>query len=87
MKQSEYIAVFKSLSYAGRVKNEFNALARPEMIKTPKSILGGCSYSLVFSQGQLPRMKKAISRHKKGFIGIYQKNATNKYEEIKYDLP
>lgn len=83
---NNYIAVFKSLSYAGRVKNEIIFPKRPELIKTPAAIMGGCSYSLLFSQDQLEFMKQAIKRHKKGFIGIYHEVSRNRYEDIKYDL-
>ncbi len=86
MNSSEYLAVFKSLSYAGRVKNEFILSKRPQIIKTPKKILDGCSYSLVFSKIHLEDMKQAIKRHKKGFIGLYRLNEQNRYEVIPYDL-
>ena len=83
---NEYIAVFKSLSYAGRVKNEIIYPKRPELIKTPGAIAGGCSYSLIFPKEQLEYMKKAIRRHKKGFLGIYQEISHNHYEAIHDDL-
>ena len=41
-----YIAVFKSLSYANRMQNRFQAGKEPEIIKTPKKGAGGCSYSV-----------------------------------------
>ena len=77
-----YIAVFKSLSYASRVKNDFVYAKRPETIKTPKSVVGGCSYSLVFPEDQLDKMRKTAQRHKKGFIGIYKETGINVFEEI-----
>lgn len=83
---NQYIAVFKSLSYAGRVKNEIIYPKRPKLIKTPGAISGGCSYSLVFPKDQLDFMMKAIRRHKKGFLGIYQETANHRYEVIKDDL-
>lgn len=82
----DYIAVFKSLSYAGRVKNEIIYPKRPELIKTPGAIAGGCSYSLLFSQEQLEYVKQAIRRHKKGFVGVYREIGRNRYEVVKYDL-
>lgn len=86
MKASEYIAVFKSLSYAGRAKNEFHFANRPKLIKTPKGILGGCSYSLIFSEEQLPFMISVAKKYKKGFIGLYKTNLSGSYEVIDYDL-
>ena len=83
---NEYIAVFKSLSYAGRVKNEIIYPKRPELIKTPSSIAGGCSYSLIFPKEQLEYIKKAIGRHEKGFMGIYREISHNHYEAIHDDL-
>jgi len=77
-----YIAVFKSLSYAGRAKNDFVYAKRPETIKTPKSIVGGCSYSLVFARDQLDNMKKISERHQKGFMGIYKETAINVFEAV-----
>ena len=77
-----YIAVFKSLSYASRVKNDFVYAKRPETIKTPRSISGGCSYSLVFLAEQLDKMKKIAERHKKGFLGIYRETGINVFEEM-----
>ncbi|MBO5408014.1 MAG: DUF3343 domain-containing protein [Clostridia bacterium] len=87
MNSSEYLAVFKSLSYAGRVKNEFILSKRPKIIKTPKRILGGCSYSLLFPKEQLFDMKQAVKRHKRGLIGIYRQTEPDRYEVISYDLP
>lgn len=84
---NEYIAVFKSLSYAGRVKNDIIYPKRPELIKTPGSIAGGCSYSLTFPKEQLEYVKKAIERHRKGFLGIYRKTINNRYEAVSYDIP
>ncbi len=83
---NEYIAVFKSLSYAGRVKNEIIYPKRPELIKTPGAILGGCSYSLLFPKEQLDYIKQAIKRHKKGFVGIYREIGRNRYEVVEHDL-
>lgn len=82
MNSSEYLAVFKSLSYAGRVKNEFILSKRPKIIKTPKKILGGCSYSLMFQKEQLLEMKQVIKRNKKGFIGLYRQVEPDRYEVI-----
>ena len=87
MNSSEYLAVFKSLSYAGRVKNEFILSKRPKIIKTPKKILGGCSYSLLFPKEQLSDIKQAIKNQKRGFIGIYRQTEPNRYEVVSYDLP
>ena len=42
----KYIAVFKSLSYAQRIQNKFKTEKLPLITKTPKSIAGGCSYSI-----------------------------------------
>ena len=81
-KYMRYIAVFKSLSYASRAKNEFVYAKRPETIKTPKSVVGGCSYSLVFLPDQLDSMKKIVERHAKGFIGIYKETEINLFEAI-----
>ena len=83
---NHYIAVFKSLSYAGRVKNEIIYPKRPELIKTPSAISGGCSYSLLFSSEQMEYMKQAIKHHKKGFLGLYREIGRNRYEVIEYDL-
>ena len=77
-----YIAVFKSLSYASRAKNDFVYAKRPETIKTPKSVVGGCSYSLVFLPEQLSKMKKITERYTKGFLGIYKETGINVFEAI-----
>ena len=83
---NHYIAVFKSLSYAGRVKNEIIYPKRPELIKTPSAISGGCSYSLLFLPEQIDFMKQAIKRHKKGFLGFYREIGRNRYEVMEYDI-
>ena len=75
-----YIAVFKSLSYASKAKNDFVYAQRPETIKTPRSVVGGCSYSLVFPHEQLDKMRKVSERHSKGFIGIYKETGINVFE-------
>jgi len=77
-----YIAVFKSLSYASKAKNDFVYAARPETIKTPRSVVGGCSYSLVFPPEQLDKMRKVSERHLKGFIGMYKETRINVFEAI-----
>lgn len=82
----KYIAVFKSLSFASRVKNEFVYPKRPQTIKTPKSISGGCSYSLVFLDSQLEQMKKISNKYKKGFMGIYKEVGNASYEAVPNDL-
>ena len=86
MKSTEYLAVFKSLSYAGRVRHEFIASKQPSLIKTPKRVMDGCSYSLLFPEEQLEFMKRVIKNHRKGFIGFYRQIKPNHYEEISYDL-
>ena len=79
---NKYIAVFKTLSYAGRAKNEFAEQNRPETIKTPRSVEGGCSYSLAFNESQLEIMKKIVSRQYRGFLGIYRQTLRGTYESI-----
>ena len=86
MNSSEYLAVFQSLSYAGRVKNEFILSKRPKIIKTPKRIQGGCSYSLIFQKDQLNNIKQIVKWHKKGFVGFYRQITPNQYEVISNDL-
>lgn len=83
MKQSKYLAVFKSLSYAGRIRNEFLLSEKPEIIKTPKKIMEGCSYSLVFSENQLDFIKRLVNQQKKGFVGLYRQMESGQYEVIK----
>ncbi len=87
MKSSQYIAVFHSLSYAGQIRNRFWSAHRPEIIKTPKSIHGGCSYSLIFPEEQLNDMLRILKRQKKGFLGIFHQKSNGSYEELTYDLP
>ena len=74
MKSSQYIAVFHSLSYAGQIRNRFWSANRPEIIKTPKSISSGCSYSLVFREEQLNEMLRILEKQKKRIPGnLFQK--------------
>ncbi len=87
MKTSQYIAVFHSLSYAGQIRNQFWSTHRPEIIKTPKSIHGGCSYSLVFREEQLNDMLRLLKKQNKGFLGIYYQKPNGRYEELTNDLP
>lgn len=86
MKTSKYLAVFHSLSYAGQIRNRFWSAEKPEIIKTPKSIAKGCSYSLMFSEAQLSKMRRLISERKKGFLGIYCQNTRGQYEECSDDI-
>lgn len=86
MKSSQYLAVFQSLSYAGQIRNRFWSANKPEIIKTPKSIMGGCSYSLIFYQQQLNEMIRLLENRKKGFIGIFKETSNGRYEEITNDL-
>lgn len=86
MKSSQYLAVFQSLSYAGQIRNRFWSANKPEIIKTPKSIMGGCSYSLIFYQQQLNEMIRLLGNRKKGFIGIFKAMSNGRYEEITNDL-
>ena len=86
MKSSQYIAVFQSLSYAGQIRNRFWSAKKPEIIKTPKSIMGGCSYSLIFYQEQLSEMIRLLKKRKKGFVGIFKESSNGRYEEITNDL-
>ena len=86
MKSSQYIAVFQSLSYAGQIRNRFWSANKPEIIKTPKSIMGGCSYSLIFYQEQFKEMLRLLEKRKKGFVGIFKETPNGRYEEINNDL-
>ena len=86
MKSSQYLAVFKSLSYAGQIRNCFRSDNQPAIIKTPKSILGGCSYALSFPKEQLNEMLHILNDHKKGFLGIFYHTINGHYEEITNDL-
>ena len=86
MKSSQYIAVFQSLSYAGQIRNRFWSANKPEIIKTPKSIMGGCSYSLIFHQEQFSEMIRLLKKLKKGFVGIFRETSNGHYEEITNDL-
>ena len=86
MKSSQYMAVFQSLSYAGQIRNRFWSANKPEIIKTPKSIMGGCSYALIFSQEQLKEIIRLLEKRKKGFVGIFQETSNGRYEEITNDL-
>lgn len=82
----KYIAVFKSLSFASRVKGQFAYPRRPETIKTPKAISGGCSYSLAFSETLLEQMKKILSKNRTGFLGIYKMTDNASFEAVSDDL-
>lgn len=86
MKSSQYIAVFHSLSYAGQVRNRFWSGNRPEIIKTPKSVRGGCSYALVFHAEHLSEMIQITNNYQKGFIGIFQLGPDGRYKELADDL-
>ena len=86
MKTSQYLAVFKSLSYAGQIRNRFWSANKPEIIKTPKNILGGCSYSLLFSEEQLSEILSFTKKVGKGFLGIYRLKSDGRYEEFTNDL-
>lgn len=68
----KYIAVFKSLTYAQRIQNKFKADKMPLIIKTPKSLAGGCSYSLEFSDELLSDIIKYTNSNNRGFVGIYK---------------
>ena len=87
MNSSQYIAVFHSLSYAGQVRNRFWSYNRPQIIKTPKAITGGCSYALVFSEEHKNEMLRLLQKQKKGFLGIYQMMPDGRYKELSNDLP
>jgi hypothetical protein len=82
----KYIAVFKSLSFASKVKGQFAYPRRPETIKTPKAISGGCSYSLAFSDTQLEQMKKITNKNRTGFMGIYKILDNASFEAVPDDL-
>ena len=68
----KYIAVFKSLTYAQRIQNKFKADKMPLIIKTPKALAGGCSYSIEFSDELLADVIKYTDSNKRGFVGIYK---------------
>lgn len=87
MKTSQYLAVFKSLSYAGHIRNRFWSANKPEIIKTPKNLLGGCSYALSFSEEQLKEIMHLTKNRKQGFLGIYRLKPNGRYEEVTDDLP
>ena len=82
----KYIAVFKSLSSATKVKGQFVYPRRPETIKTPKTLSGGCSYSLVFPDTLLEQMKKIVSKNQTGFLGIYRMLDNATFEAVSDDL-
>lgn len=77
-----YIAVFRTLAFASRARNDFSISMRPEIIKTPKNVHGGCSYSLEFFDGQLEHMLKITQKHSKGFVGIYKETGINHFDAI-----
>lgn len=79
-----YMAVFKTLSYANRLVNYFDYKKAPEIIKTPKKVEGGCSYSVLFDENKLYDVKKYLAKNQKGFMGLYQKNKKGEY--IKTEL-
>lgn len=82
----KYIAVFKSLSYANRLQSRFDFDKAPEIIKTPKKVSGGCSYSIAFDDSKLEYIKKCLSKNKKGFMGIYRETLSGGYEKIEVQL-
>ena len=77
-----YIAVFKSLSYANRMQNRFQPHKAPEIIKTPKKVAGGCSYSIVFDNDKMADVKKYIMKNQKGFLGIYEEISFGNYKKM-----
>ena len=78
----KYIAVFKSLSYANRIQNYFDYGKAPDIIKTPKKVAGGCSYSIAFGENKFSDVKKYLSKNQKGFIGLYEENTAGNYSKI-----
>lgn len=78
----KYIAVFKSLSYANRIQNYFDYGKEPEIIKTPKKVAGGCSYSITFGENKISDVKKYLSKNRKGFIGLYEENPVGSFNRI-----
>ncbi len=78
----KYIAVFKSLTYAQRVQSKFKADRLPLITKTPKSLAGGCSYSLEFTDEMLADIIKLTYGCSKGFVGIYKNLSNTDYEKI-----
>jgi hypothetical protein len=82
----KYIAVFKTLSFANKAKREFPGPNYPDIIKTPKSAAGGCSYSLVISENQLKAASCIGEKNKKGFSGIYKETAINEYKLLGGDF-
>ena len=82
----KYIAVFKSLSYANRLQNCFDFDKAPEIIKTPKKVAGGCSYSVTFGDEKLEYVKKCLFKTKKGFIGLYKETLSGGFEKIEVRL-
>ena len=82
----KYIAVFKSLSYANRIQNCFDYDKAPEIIKTPKKVAGGCSYSITFGDSKLEHVKKYLSKNQKGFIGLYKETKSGSFDKIEVPL-
>lgn len=78
----KYIAVFKTLSYANRLQSRFDYNKAPEIIKTPKKVAGGCSYSVLFGEGKLSDIKKYLLKNKKGFIGLYEQLPSGNYKKL-----
>ena len=76
-----YIAVFKSLSFANRIQAYFDYGKAPEVIKTPKNVSGGCSYSIAFDDTKLNDVKKYLMKNQRGFIGLYRKTLSGGYEK------
>jgi len=77
-----YIAVFKSLSYANRLQNRFDYNKAPQIIKTPKKVAGGCSYSVVFDDAKMADVRKYLLKNQKGFLGIYKEVSSGNYKKM-----
>lgn len=78
----KYIAVFKALSYANRIQRYFDYKKAPEIVKTPKKVAGGCSYSIIFGENKLADVKKYLSKNKKGFLGLYEEKSAGNYKKL-----
>ena len=77
-----YIAVFKSLSYANRMQNRFQLGKEPQIIKTPKKVSGGCSYSVVFDDDKMEDVRKYLIKNQKGYLGIYEETSHGNYKKM-----
>lgn len=77
----KYIAVFKSLSYANRIQSYFDYGKEPEIIKTPKKVAGGCSYSIAFDETKLSDVKRYLQKNQSGFIGLYRETPVGGYDK------